>query len=171
VSDESDFVLIGLVRRAHGLKGQVCVEPISDIVERFDALEYVLVSCGGDVSEFRVDSVKWKGKSLLVKLDGIDDRTSAEGLRGAEIGVRREDVFPIPEGTYYVFDIVGCEVTSTSGRRVGTVEEVLRMPANDVFVVRRDHGEALVPVVRSVVRNIDLEAKLIVIEEMDGLLD
>jgi 16S rRNA processing protein RimM len=171
VSDESDFVLIGLVRRAHGLQGEVCVEPISDIAGRFDALQYVLVRHGSRTSETGVDSVRWKGKLALIKLHGIDNRTSAEGLGGAEIGVRREDVFPVPEDTYYVFDIVGCDVTGTSGKRIGTVDDVLRTPANDVLVVRRDEGEALVPVVKSVVKSIDLKAKMIVIEEMEGLLD
>ena len=171
MSDESDFVLIGLVRRAHGLKGEVCVKPVSDIVERFNALDYVMVRHTDTTARFGVDGVRWKGKLALVKLHGIDDMTSAEGLKGAEIGVRREDVYPVPEGTYYVFDIVGCDVTNTSGKRIGTVGEVLRMPANDVLVVRRDDGEALLPLVRSVVKNIDLKARLIVIEEMEGLLD
>jgi 16S rRNA processing protein RimM len=171
VIEESDFVLIGLLRRVHGMKGEISVEPISDLVERFEALDYVLVRHGGKTSEMGVESVRWKGKLALVKLHGIDDRTSAEDLRGAEIGVRQEDVFPVPDDTYYVFDIVGCSVMGKKGNRIGTVCEVLRMPANDVLVVKREEGDALIPVVKSVVKSIDLEAKLIVIEEMEGLLD
>jgi len=170
VSEESDFVLIGLLKRVHGLKGEISVEPISDLVERFEALDYVLVRHGGKTSEIGVESVRWKGKLALVKLHGIDDRTSAEDLRGAEIGVRQEDVFPVPDNTYYVFDIVGCSVMGKAGNKIGTVDEVLKMPANDVLVVKRDEGDALIPVVKSVVKSIDLEAKLIVIEEMEGLL-
>ena len=115
--------------------------------------------------------MRWKGKLALVKLHGIDDRTSAEDLRGAEIGVRREDVFPIPEDTYYEFDIVGCSVMGKAGNTIGMAGEVLRMPANDVLVVRREEGEALIPVVKSVIKSIDLKARKIVIEELEGLLD
>jgi 16S rRNA processing protein RimM len=171
VNDESDFVLIGLLRRVHGVQGEISVEPISDVAGRFEALDYVLVRHGGKTSEIGVESVRWKGKLALVKFHGIDDRTSAEELKGAEIGVRREDVFPVPEDTYYVFDIVGCSVIGSSGRKIGTVDEVLRMPANDVLVVKRDEGEALIPVVKSIVKTIDLAGKRIVIEEMEGLLD
>jgi 16S rRNA processing protein RimM len=171
VSDESDFVLIGLLRRAHGVKGEVCVEPVSDIVERFDALDYVLVKQGKTTNEVGVDSVRWKGKLALLKLDGIDDRTSAETLRGAMLGVRREDVFPVPEDTYYVFDMIGCRVIGTGGREIGTVDDVLKMPANDVLVLRRDKGEALIPFIKSVISSVDLKHKLIAINEIEGLLD
>ena len=169
--DESDFVLIGLLRRAHGVRGEVSVEPLSDIVERFDALDYVLIKHGDRTREIGVESVRWKGRLALLKLGGIDDRDSAKALAGAMVGVRRRDVFPVPEGTFYVFDLVGCRVVGEAGREIGTVDDVLKAPANDVLVVRTDNGEALIPVVRSVIKSIDVETKVIVIEEMEGLLD
>jgi 16S rRNA processing protein RimM len=171
VSDEPDFVLIGLVRRAYGIRGEVYVEPVSDITERYQMLEDVLVRQGNEVREVGVDSVRWKGKYTVIKLHGVDDRTAAESLRGARLGVRKADVFPVPKDTYYVFDILGCTVFGESGRRVGVVDEVLRMPANDVLVLTTDNGEALIPIVKSVVKRIDLEAKTIEIEEIEGLLD
>lgn len=171
MSDEPDFVLIGLVRRAHGITGEVYVEPVSDITERYKMLKDVLVRQGNEVREVGVDSVRWKGRYTVIKLHGVDDRTAAESLRGAHLGVRKADVFPVPKDTYYIFDIVGCTVFGGSGRRVGVVDEVLRMPANDVMVLTTDSGEALIPIVKSVVKRIDLAAKTIEIDEIEGLLD
>lgn len=171
MSDESDFVVIGLLRRAHGVGGELSVESLTDMPERFDKLERVLLRHGGCTREIGVRRVRGKGRSILLKLEGVDDRTSAEALRGAEIGVRREDVWPVPEDTYYVFELIGCRVVSETGRDVGVIDDVWKMPANDVFAVTSGSREVLIPVVKSVVRKIDLERKVVVIEEMEGLLD
>jgi 16S rRNA processing protein RimM len=170
VSDESDFVVIGLLRRAHGVRGEISVQPVSDVTERFKTLERVLVRQDGNVREVAVESARAKGGSVLLKLEGIDDRTAAEALSGAEIGVRRKDVYPIPEGTYYVFDLIGCKVLGQEGREIGLIDDVWKMPANDVFVVRDGTKEVLIPVVKSVVKKVDLERKVVEIEEIEGLL-
>lgn len=171
MSGEPDFVLIGCVRRAHGTAGEVCVEPVSEIVERFMGLTQVLVKSENEIREVGVTSARTKGRLVLLKLEGTDDRTAAEALAGVEIGVRRQDVWPLAGGTYYVFDVVGSCVVGHGGRRIGLVEDVLRMPANDVFVLRTEKGEALIPVTRNVVKRIDVKNKIVVIEELEGLLD
>lgn len=171
MSDESDFVVIGLLRRAHGVEGELSVEPVTDMPERFDRLKRVLVRHSGSTREIGVQRVRSKGRSILLKLDGVDDRTAAEALKGAAIGVRRKDVWPVPEDTYYVFDLIGCRVLGETGRDIGVIDDVWKMPANDVFAVTSGSKEVLIPVVKSVVKKIDLERKVVVIEEMEGLLD
>jgi 16S rRNA processing protein RimM len=170
VTGESDFVVIGLLRRAHGVRGDLSVQAVSDVPERFDSLERVLVRQGGSIRELAVESVRWKNRSLLLKFQGIDDRTAAEALKGAEIGVRKRDVHPVPDGTYYVFDLVGCKVIGKDDREIGRIDEVMKMPANDVFSVKTGSGEVLIPVVADVVKEIDLERKVVRIEEIEGLL-
>jgi len=170
VSDESDFVVIGLLRRAHGVRGEVSAQPVSDMPERFKALERVLVRHGGTTREVAVEGVRRKGGSVLLKLEGVDDRTAAEALTGAEIGVGRNDVCPIPEGTYYVFDLIGCRVVGKDDRDIGLIDDVWKTPANDVFAVKTASGEVLIPVVQSVVKEIDLRRKIVRIEEIEGLL-
>jgi 16S rRNA processing protein RimM len=171
VTDEPDFVLIGRVRSAHGLGGEVSVEPVSDIVERFTGLRRVLLKRGNEIGEVSVASVRRKGGDVLLKLDGTDERGAAEALAGAELGVRRQDVWPLDDGTYYVFDLIGSRVVGDGDREIGQVEDVLRFPANDVFVVRTGKGEALIPVTKNVIKRIDAANKVVVIEELNGLLD
>jgi 16S rRNA processing protein RimM len=171
VTQEPDFVLIGRVRAAHGIGGEVSFEPVSDVTERFAGLRRALLKRGDQISEVGVASVRTKGAEMLLKLEGTDDRTAAETLTGAELGVRRQDVWPLANDTYYVFDLVGSRVVGDGGREIGIVEDVLRMPANDVFVVRTAKGETLLPVTRNVVKRIDATAKIVEIEELKGLLD
>lgn len=170
MSDESDFIVIGLLRRAHGVRGEIFLQPVSDVPERFQGLEHVLLRYGGGTEEVSVESVRSEGDRVLLKLKGVDDRTAAERLRGAEIGVRKKDVYPVPEGTYYVFDLIGCKVVGKDGRDIGVVDEVWNMPANDVLVVETPAGEVLIPAVKSVVKQVDLENKVVEIEEIEGLL-
>ncbi len=170
MSDEPDFVVIGLLRRAHGVKGEISVQAVSDVPERFESLERVLVRHGGTTREVAVQGVRGKGGSLLLKLEGVDDRTAAQALTGAEIGVKRDDVYPVPQGTYYVFDLIGCMVIGKDGRDIGLIDDVWKTPANDVFKVKTASGEVLIPVVQSVVKEIDLRQKVVKIEEIEGLL-
>jgi len=171
VSEGPDFVLIGFLRRAHGVRGEITAEQVSDIPERFLALEYVLVRKDGRTVELAVESVRTKANFFLLKLEGIDDRDAARDLTGADIGVRKADIHPVPEDTYYQFDLVGCLVVGESGREIGRVEDVLKMPANDVLVVCSGEREVLIPVVKTIVKEVDPVAGRIVIIEMKGLLD
>jgi 16S rRNA processing protein RimM len=171
VSDEPDFVVIGLLRRAHGTRGELAVQVETDVPERFSRAGVVLLRHNGTIRSVGIEAVRGAGKTLLVKLEGIDTRDGARALVGAELGVRRQDVRPLPEGTYYVFDLVGCSVVRETGQEIGVVEDVWKMPANDVFAVRCGSREILIPAVKSVVRRVDLDAGIVYIAEMEGLLD
>lgn len=171
MNDEPDFVVIGLLRRAHGVGGEIYVEPVTDIPGRFDGMRRVLLRREGSVREIGIESVRGKGKSLILKFEGVDDRSSAKALTGAELGVRKDDVWPLPEGTYYVFDLVGCEVLGKNSGRIGVIRDVWKTGANDVLVVMSGSREVLIPAVGHVVKTVDLEGRTVLIEEMEGLLD
>jgi len=172
VTDAADFVVIGRVRRAHGTRGEICVEPITDFPERFESLREVLIEKpGGERRRVAVESVRWKGEIALVKLAGVDDREKAAGLGGALCGLRREELPPAGEDEYYYFDLVGCRVVDEGDGPVGVVADVLRMPANDVLVVMDGEREVLLPIVKQVIKKVSLEERLIEIECIPGLLD
>jgi 16S rRNA processing protein RimM len=172
VTHESDFVVIGRVRRAHGTGGEVCVEPITDFPERFESLREVLLKGEGETLRLmEVEALRWKGELALVKLAGVDDRTEAAKLNGALVGVLRGQIAPPGEDEYYHFDLVGCRVVDEKGEQVGVVEDVLRMPANDVLVVTDGEREMLVPTVKQIIKCVSVEDRLITIERIPGLLD
>lgn len=172
MTPDSDFVVVGRVGRAHGTKGEMCVEPVTDFPERFDSLREALISRrDGEPLPVKIEGVRWKGTVALVKLAGVDDRDEAGKYTGALMGVRRDEIAPTGEDEYYHFDLVGCRVADEKGEEVGVVKEVLRMPANDVLVVVEGEREMLVPTTKQVVKQVDLGGRLITIERIPGLLD
>lgn len=169
----AEWVTIGKVTAPHGVRGEVRVFPLTEFPDRFLDLRRVYLLRGGERSEYQVKRAKALPRGLfLLKLSGVESRDEAERLRGAELQVPREEAVPLPEGRYYVFDLVGARVVTTDGGFVGRLEDVLTTPANDVFVVRADGGrEILIPAVKHVVRAIDPDQGVIVVDPLPGLLE
>jgi 16S rRNA processing protein RimM len=142
---------IGLVRSAHGLKGALRVELLTDFPDRFAPGREVEVAG----RRLRVARSAEQPDGLLVTFEGIDDRNAAELLIGAYCTVPLEDARALPADQYYHFQLVGLRVFDVHGdRELGEVAEVLTYPANDVLRVTDGSREVLIPMVRSVVRAI-----------------
>ncbi|MDR7417263.1 MAG: ribosome maturation factor RimM [Armatimonadota bacterium] len=161
---------IGTITRPHGLRGEVRVLPDTDFPDRFQALRRVLVAGPEGEVPYEVESVRPHGRFFLVKLRGVEDREAAEALRGRELRIPGEEATPLPEGTYYVADILGLEVRTEDGEVLGWVREVLRTGANDVYVVAGNR-EILLPAIEEVVREVNLEARCMVVRLLPGLVD
>jgi 16S rRNA processing protein RimM len=141
-------ITVGLVRGLHGLRGAVRVEVLSDEPSRF-AVGSVLHVEGDD----QPLTIAWTGPAkpgLLVRFHELSDRESVEGLRERYLEVVPES--RLPEDTFYWHEIVGLQVRTTAGEDLGTVHDVFRAGAGEVYVVRGGpRGEVLVPAVRNVV--------------------
>ncbi len=125
-----------------------------------------------DAREYRIVEVASVGQGAIrVMLEGITDANLAEPLKGKNVFADENDLPPPAENEFYYRDIIGCEVFLTDGTRLGVIEDILATGANDVFVVRGDGKEVLVPVIEDVVKEIDVEGKRVVIEAIPGLLD
>jgi len=111
-----------------------------------------------------------RGTMRLI-LEGITDANLAEPLIGKNVFADESDLPPPEPGKFYYRDVIGCEVFLTDGQRIGVVEDIIATGANDVFVVRGDGKEVLVPVIEDVVKEIDVASKRVVIEAIPGLLD
>jgi 16S rRNA processing protein RimM len=142
---------IGLVRSAHGVKGALRVELLTDFPDRFAPGREVEVAG----RRLRVARSAAQADGLLVTFEGIDDRNAAELLVGAYCTVPLEDARALPADRYYHFQLVGLRVFDVHGdRELGEVAEVLAYPANDVLRVTDGSHEVLIPMIRSVVRSI-----------------
>ena len=139
---------------------------MTDVPGRFEELERVFV--GG--RPFAVRSAQSQSGAVRLRLEGIVTRDDAEGLRDQLIEIPRAEVGPLPEGHYYHEQIVGLRVRTEAGQDLGTVAEVLPTGANDVYVVRGAGPEILVPAIDEVVRSIDLEAGVVTVSVMEGLI-
>jgi 16S rRNA processing protein RimM len=162
-------VVVGRVTRAHGLRGEVTVLVLSEVPGRFADGAVVALEDG---SRLTVESSRPHGDRLLVRFREVDDRTGAESLRGAFLVVPESTSPPLPEGSWWDHQLVGCEMRTDTGRSLGTVTEVIHTAANDVWVAVDAAGkETLVPALRDVIVSVDVSAKLIVVREVPGLTD
>lgn len=167
-----DFVAVGKISGPVGLRGEVKVIPLTDTLERFELLRKVWI--GPDAArrdEFVVEDVRFAGLHVVVKFGGIDDRSSAERLKDSLVLISRADVVRPAEGSYFIDDVLGMEVVTEEGKRVGVVREVLRLPSNDLWQVESGQRYISIPAVKEFIRKVDLRTRTVVIHEIEGLLD
>lgn len=163
-------ILIGEISRPHGVRGEVKVRPRTNLPRRFDKLvgKKVWVEPEGRPAEGRflkVQRVRPHGDYVLVKFEGVDSIEEAGKLRGHEIYIHRDMREPLSEGEFYVEDLIGAEVVTEEGEVLGKVDKIENLPANDVMVV----GDLLIPMIKDVIREVDLERKQIVVRLLEGL--
>jgi 16S rRNA processing protein RimM len=108
----------------------------------------------------RVTEIRTQQQKVVASIEGVDTMTAAEELRGALLMVDRDHLEPLPEDTFYRHDILGLAVEDETGRRLGRVEDIWETGANDVWVVRGEGGEILVPAVRTHVVGVDLAGRV-----------
>ena len=162
-----ELVAIGRVRRPHGVHGELSVEPYAADVARYASLKRVFV----DGIERRVRGVRAHGDAVLMVLEGVDGREAADALRDQEISVPASERAPLPPERFYIDDLVGLRVLDQEGRVRGVVKAVLERPAADLLEVRTPDGaEALVPLVKAIVRRVDVAAGEVVVDPPQGLL-
>ena len=165
-SDPDDFVTVGRVIAAWGLRGELKVESLSDDPRRFLPGAAVYLN-GSRTTVERSSKAKW---GLRLKLDAVNDRTHAESLRGASLTVSRDEVRPLPEGSYHHFQIIDIDVWTEGGEHLGRVREVLTTGANDVYVVRKaGRRDLLLPALSDVVLDFDLDARHMRVRVPEGL--
>lgn len=159
------FLVVGKVLAPWGTKGEVKVQSLCNSLERFAALERVYVG----ESPLAIQGQRPHKGHLLVKFLGVDTKAAAERLRGAELEIPRAEAVPLKEGEYYYYQVVGLEVWSTAGERLGWVEDIFPTGSNEVYVVRGPQGQLLVPAIEDVIKGIDLEGGRLVVELIEGL--
>jgi len=154
-------IRVGQVTGAYGLEGAVKVMPLTDFGDRFDAGANLLL----DGSTREVEWSREGQPGLVVKLRGIDNRTVAELFRGRYLEVPDEQVKALEPGRFYYHQVVGLAVVTSSGQKMGVVEEVLERPANDVWVSREGAVEHLIPATRDAVVEVDLPGGKVVVAD------
>lgn len=162
----TDRLVVGLVRGVHGLKGAVRVEVLSDNPDRFSA--GTVLHRESDDRPLTILSAHRDGPGLLVRFREITTREAADTLRSVYL---EADPADLPQDAYYWHDIEGCAVVTSDGEELGKVAEIFRVGESEVYVVRGDRGETLVPAVSDVVTSIDIAAKRIAVDRVALGLD
>lgn len=160
-------VVIGRIAGSFGLRGELKARALTDDLQRFEPPSRIsLVLPDGRAHEGAIERSRPHKGHVLVKLTGIDTIDDAEHWRGSEVRADRVEARPLPNGTYYVHDLIGMRVVTADGRAIGCADDVLSSPGHDLLKV----GEALIPMVRPIVTRVDMQAREIVVDAPAGLL-
>ncbi len=163
-----DRIAVGRINATWGLKGHVKVTPLTSNEQRLVAGAELIVA---GQRRAVLEVVRPQGYPIM-RFEGYPDRTAAEALRGELIEIESDDLPSLSEGEYYVDDLRGLKVIGVDGSEIGTLSEVLTTGANDVYVVERTgERDALIPAIGDVVQSVDLEAGVMTIDPLPGLLD
>lgn len=154
-----EFLVIGQISKPHGVKGEVKVFPLTDSMERFKKLDYVLI----DDVEYKIEGCKFQTDRVILKLDKINSMDEAMLFKNAKLKIKREQGVELSEDSYYVADLIDCEVYDTEETYLGKVYDVIETGSNDVYWVKKDKEELLIPALGSVVKDVKIEESKIFI--------
>ena len=151
----------------HGVVGEVMCRVLTDFPDRFKTTREVFV--GESLAMRKLERQRLIGDRVILKIEGVEDRSAAERLRGALIRVPLDQAVKLPPGTYFWHEIVGLVAQDQSGRNLGEIVDILKTGSNDVYVVRGAQRELLLPAIGDVVRQIDPEQGVMIVELIPGL--
>ena len=166
-----EFLEIGQIVNTFGIKGMVKIKPFTDDINRFDDLEKIYIEKNKTKKEYKIEEVKYHKGMVLMKLKGVNTPEEAELLRNYYLKVKREDEPELEEGTYYIVDLIGLDVYSDEDELLGKVDYIYNTGSSDIYVVKNDEGkEILLPAIKDVLKQVDLENKKIIVHIIEGLI-
>lgn len=166
-----DLFMVGTISSTHGIRGEVKVYPATDDIRRFDELKEVVLDTGKELLNLEIEGVKYFKNQAILKFKGIDNINDIERYKGKDLLVTRENAIELEENEYFISDLIGLKVITDEDIELGTLTDVMKTGANDVYVVKTKEGkEVLLPVIEECILDVDIEKQLIIVHLMDGLI-
>ena len=163
-------MLIGKIVGAHGVRGTIRIQPIAESLEIFKPGTALLVISPEDrKTSCKINWIKPHSHGALLTFREITNRDQAKALTGSELYIESGRFPKLEDGAYYWFELIGLNVYTSEDRSIGRLESIIETGANDVYVVKKNNKEILIPALKSVVRSIDINRKIMCVELPDGL--
>jgi 16S rRNA processing protein RimM len=167
-----DLIAIGRISKPRGTHGELSVSPLTDDKQRFAGMESIWLGYDETAAEQReIEVVRIDAYQVVVRIKGVETAGEAETLRNKYLFVPQEKIINLRAGTYFIDDVIGCEVVTEDQKRVGRVSDLLTLPANDIWVVDDGEKEILIPAVKEIIRKVDIAEKRITIHALEGLIE
>lgn len=163
---------VGVISSTHGVRGEVKVFPTTDDPKRFKRLKEVILDTGREELPLEVEGVKFFKQFVILKFKGFDNINDIEKYKGKSLYVTRANAVRLRKDEYFIADLQGLAVIDEEENAFGTLRDVMETGANDVYIIdMRDGREVLIPAIKECILNVDMEARVMKIHVMDGLLD
>lgn len=165
-----DLLEVGRIVNTHGLRGEVKVVPWTDNADDLEAVATVYVHLAGDEKSLTVQNIRYQKNNLIVKFAEISSIEEAERYKGAVISAERDELGELPEGVYYIADLIGLRVEDEAGRYIGTIKDVFNTGANDIYEIEREGKKPLLlPVIEETVLEVNIAGGFVRVHILEGL--
>ena len=160
---KNEYLRVGQIVRAHGVRGDVKLIPLTDDPARFRAIKTAyLETTAGAYAPVAVAGARFLPDAVLLHLEGYDTVEQAESLKNLYLSVSRDNAVKLRKDTYFIVDLIGCDTFDTSGKAYGKLTDVLETGAHDVYEI--EHGKLLVPALKKLLHEVDVENGKIVFD-------
>ncbi len=163
-----DYFSVGKIVNTHGIKGEVKVYPYVDDIEEFKTFPVVFTKTKGGVKEYKIESFRVHKGMILLCLEGVADMTAAEALKGTELYITRDMAAPCEEDEYYISDLYGMEVVKEDGTKLGELNDILFTGANDVYVIKTEGKDILIPAIKKCILSVSVSEKKMRVRLLEG---
>lgn len=164
------YLELGQIVNVKGLKGEVKVNSFTDDNTKFERIPKVFIKQKQNLTEYEIEDVGYSKNQVILKFKNINTVEEAEKLRNSYIVVDREIFGKLPEGVYYIADLIGLDVYTEENEYLGKVDDIFNTGSNDVYVVKAENGvQKLLPGIDEVIKKIDLESNKIIVNLIKGL--
>lgn len=164
------YLELGQIVNVKGLKGEVKVNSFTDDNTKFERIPKVFIKQKQNLTEYEIENVSYSKNQVVLKFKNIDTVEEAEKFRNAYIVVDREIFGELPEGVYYIADLIGLDVYTEKNEYLGKVDDIFNTGSNDIYVVKNENGmQKLLPGIDEVIKKIDLESNKIIVNLIKGL--
>lgn len=167
---EPVYLAVGTLRRSHGIRGDMLVEVLTDFPERLKPGTQVYV--GDKKQALKITRRRPHNEGMILGFEGISTAEQTAKYRAQTVYVPAEGRPPLPKGEYYHHQVIGMNVVDESGAALGVITEIIETGANDVYVVKNaDEREILLPALKQVLLDVNLETKTMRVHLLPGLVD
>lgn len=166
-----DMLQVGVITQTHGVHGEVKVFPTTDDAERFKELKQVILDTRKGTLSLEIQAVKFFKQYVILKFKGIDNINDIERYKRCPLLVTRDEAVELEEDEYFIADMIGLTVATEDGGVLGTLKDVIRTGANDVYVIQSDrYGEVLLPAIKDCILDVDIQGGRMKVHLLDGLV-
>lgn len=167
-----DLLEVGKIVNTHGLRGEVKVVPWTDYPEQFEDIEYAYVKTKDGCERLTLSGVKYQKGNIIVRFKEITDINDAEKYKNRVLYAERGMLGELPDGVYYIADLIGLTVVTDDGREIGKISDVINTGASDIYEVKREGmKDLLIPVTDETVLDVDIDGGSVTVHLIDGLED
>lgn len=163
-----ELIKIGIITNTHGIKGELKIKPLTDDKERYKYLEYFYVENNNE--KIFIERVWFKKDLVIVKLRDYNNINDVLQFKSKYVRITSDMLVKLPDDSYFIFDLIDITVYTKDGKELGKIKEVLQSGGNDVYVIKDNKREILIPAVKEIIIEVNIPDKKMIIDPIEGMV-